>query len=110
MATRHWVKAALQVLDESLSPLPHEVNEIDWKAQLSDKKERLAEHLMAFANQPNGGTLVFGVSNDGVPVGIDARSITEVANTLANLGRDAVEPPVAIDHAAVAYRGAAYCS
>lgn len=105
MATKHWVKAALQVLDESLSPLPHEVNEIDWKAQLSDKKERLAEHLMAFANHPSGGTLVFGVSNDGVPVGIDARGITEVANTLANLGRDAVEPPVAIDHAAVEYRG-----
>jgi predicted HTH transcriptional regulator len=105
MATKHWVKAALQALDESLSPLPHEVNEIDWKAELSDKKERLAEHLMAFANHPNGGTLVFGVSNDGVPVGIDARGITELANTLANLGRDAVEPPVAIDHAAVEYRG-----
>ena len=28
-----------------------------------------------------------------------------MANTLANLGRDAVEPPVAIDHAAVEYRG-----
>lgn len=50
MATKHWVKAALQSLDESLSPVPHEVNEIDWKAQLSDRKERLAEHLMAFAH------------------------------------------------------------
>lgn len=40
-----------------------------------------------------------------MPVGIDAQGIAEVANTLANLGRDAVEPPVAIDHAAVEYRG-----
>lgn len=105
MATKHWVQAALQVLDESLSPLPHEVNEIDWKTQLSDRKDRLAEHLMAFANHPHGGVLVFGVNNDGVPLGIDAQGISEAANTLANLGRDAVEPPVAIDHAAVDYRG-----
>jgi predicted HTH transcriptional regulator len=105
MATKHWVKAALQVLDESLSPLPHEANEIDWKAQLSDRKDRLAEHLMAFANHPNGGTLVFGVNDGGMPVGIDAQGIAEVANTLANLGRDAIEPPVAIDHAAAEYRG-----
>lgn len=105
MAIKHWVKEALQVLDQSLSPLPHEANEIDWKAQLSDKKERLAEHLMAFANHPNGGMLAFGVNNDGVPIGIDGPGIAQVANTLANLGREAVEPPVAIDHAAVDYLG-----
>jgi predicted HTH transcriptional regulator len=105
MATRHWVKAALQVLDESLHPVPHEANEIDWKVQLSDNKERLAEHLMALANHANGGILVFGLNNDGLPVGIHAQGIADVTNTLANLGRDAVEPPVAIDHAAVEYRG-----
>ena len=106
MATKYLVILALQCLEESLAPLPHEVNEIDWKAQLSDKKERLAEHLMAFANHANGGTLVFGVNNAGVPVGIDASAVAEITNTLANLGRDAIEPPLAIDHAVVDCQGA----
>ena len=26
---------------------------------------------MAFGNHPNGGTLVFGIDDDGVPVGVD---------------------------------------
>lgn len=106
MSTKYWVILALQCLEESLAPLPHEANEIDWKARLSDKKERLAEHLMAFANHANGGTLAFGVNNAGVPVGIDASAVAEITNTLANLGRDAIEPPLAIDHAVADYRGA----
>jgi ATP-dependent DNA helicase RecG len=106
MATKHWVTAALHCLDESLDPTPHEVNELDWKARLSDNRDRLAEHLMAFGNHPDGGTLVFGINDDGVPVGIDSAGIAQITNTLANLGRDAIEPPLAIDHAAVDYRGA----
>lgn len=106
MATKHWVTVALQVLDESLRLLPHEVNELDWKAQLSEKSARLGEHLMAFANHPNGGMLAFGVNNEGVPVGVDAVAVAQIASTLASLGRDALEPPLAIDHAVVHYRGA----
>lgn len=103
MATKHWVAEALRCLDETLKPLPHELNELDWKTQLSTHKERLAEHLMAFGNHPNGGTLVFGINDDGVPVGVDANGVERVTNTLANLGRDAVDPPLAIDHAVVTY-------
>ena len=105
MAPKHWVTAALHCLGESLSPLPHEVNELDWKARLSDNKERLAEHLMAFGNHPSGGTLVFGIDDDGTPVGVDTEAVAQITNTLANLGRDAIEPPLVIDHAAVEYRG-----
>jgi predicted HTH transcriptional regulator len=105
MATKHWVTAALLNLAESLRPLPHEVNELDWKACLSDHKDRLAEHLMAFANHPSGGTLVFGIDNSGRPVGVDAATTAQVINTLANLGRDAIEPPLAIDHAVVDHEG-----
>lgn len=43
----------LNSLEQSLSPVPHEVNEMDWKVSLSEHKERLAEHLMAFANYSN---------------------------------------------------------
>jgi len=104
MATKHWVTAALRCLDETLEPLPHEINELDWKTRLSLHKDRLAEHLMAFGNHPNGGTLVFGIDDNGVPLGVDADTVAQVTNTLANLGRDALEPPLAIDHAVVDYR------
>jgi ATP-dependent DNA helicase RecG len=107
MAIKHWVTTALRCLEETLTPVPHEVNELDWKSQISFHKDRLAEHLIAFGNHPNGGTLVFGVDDNGVPHGINADMVATVTNTLANLGRDAVDPPLAIDHAVVSYRDTA---
>ena len=106
MASKHWIASALLSLEESLSPVPHESNELDWKISLSDRKERLAEHLMAFANYPNGGFLAFGVGNaDAHLEPISQEAVAEIANTLANLGRDTVEPPLVIDHAVVEFRG-----
>ncbi|MFG6417300.1 ATP-binding protein [Roseateles sp. DC23W] len=99
MATKLWVSEALQILAESLAPVPHELNELDWKAQLSDQKDRLAEHLMAFANHPNGGYLVFGVNDDGQATGVDQAQVASIVGQLSNLGRDAIEPPLALDHA-----------
>ena len=99
MATKHWVVDALSILAESLVPVPHELNELDWKASLSTHKDRLAEHLMAMANHPNGGILVFGIDNQGSPTGITQVQVEQIVGTLANLGREAVEPPLVIDHA-----------
>nr|WP_315208031.1 ATP-binding protein [uncultured Albidiferax sp.] len=103
MASKHWVADAQAVLAESLSPIPHELNELDWKASLSTHKDRLAEHLMAMANQPNGGVLVFGIDNDGAAVGVSNGEVEHIIGTLANLGREAIEPPLALDHAVVEY-------
>lgn len=106
MVSKHWIAGALLSLEESLSPVPHESNEIDWKISLSDRKERLAEHLMAFANHPNGGSLVFGIGDaDAHLESISQEAVVDIANTLANLGRDAIEPPLVIDHAVVEFRG-----
>lgn len=105
MAKKHWIEAAERCLEESLDVVPHEMNELDWKVRLSEHKDRLAEHLIASANHPNGGCLVFGVADDGCPEGIDQEAVARIANTLANLGRDAVEPPIAIDHGVVEFRG-----
>ena len=105
MGKKHWVEAAQQSLVESLSPVPHEVNELDWKVRLSEHKDRLVEHLIASANHPDGGCLVFGVADNGQPHGIDVETVAQIANTLANLGRDAVDPPIAIDHSVVDFRG-----
>ena len=107
MAEKHWIAAALNCLEQSLCPVPHEVNELDWKASLSTHKDRLAEHLMAFANHANGGSLVFGVADSGELVGVNQSEVAQTVNTLSNLGRDAVEPPLALDHAVVDFKGVA---
>lgn len=105
MGKKHWIEDAQQCLEESLVPVPHELNELDWKVRLSERKDRLTEHLIASANHPDGGCLVFGISDHGDPQGVDAETVAQIANTLANLGRDAVDPPIAIDHGVVEFRG-----
>ncbi|MBK6851941.1 MAG: ATP-binding protein [Burkholderiales bacterium] len=99
MATKLWVSDALQILTESLASVPHEQNELDWKTQLSDHKDWVAEHLMAFANHPNGGYLVFGVNDAGQSVGVDQQQVAGIVSQLGNLGSDAIDPPLALDHA-----------
>ena len=81
-------------------------HKLDWKQGLSTKKDRLAQHLSAFANHSNGGVLVFGVDDQSAkPVGIQQPEAEAIVGQLANLGRDALEPPVTIDHAIVDFRG-----
>ena len=94
-----WMTKALELLKASLEPPKHELNELDWKAALSPDKKRLTEHLSAFANQPGGGYLVFGVDSAGTPAGMDKKTVETTVNQLANLGRAGLEPPVALDHA-----------
>jgi len=52
---KNWEDKARHYLGKSLSPLPQEMNELDWKSGLSDKSEKLAQHRSAFANQGDGG-------------------------------------------------------
>ena len=61
--TEPWVERALAILRQSISPLPTEPNDLDWKSGLSPKKDRLVEDLSAFANYPDGGFMVFGIDN-----------------------------------------------
>lgn len=99
MSRKPWVEQAAAVLQESLQPVPHELNELDWKSGLSTDKARLAEHLMALANLPGGGTLVFGIDDAGQVDGIAQDEVAHIVGILGNLARDALEPPVALDHA-----------
>ena len=100
---KKWLNRALALLHSSLESPRHELNELDWKAGLSPDKKRLVEHLSAFSNFPGGGFLVYGVDNNGSPIGISDAQIELVINQLANLGRDALEPPIALDHAIETY-------
>ena len=100
---KNWLNRALALLRGSLESPRHELNELDWKAALSPDKKRLAGHLSALSNYPGGGFLVYGVDNSGTPVGIADFEIEVVVNQLSNLGRSAVEPPLALDHAVENY-------
>jgi predicted HTH transcriptional regulator len=100
-----WVEKASAFLANSLEPPQHELNEIDWKSALSANKHRLVEHLCAFANYPGGGYLVFGIRSDSTFTGITAAEIESTMNQLTNLGRDAVEPALQLDHQGMEYQG-----
>ena len=99
-----WISTAIQLLHDSLGSPRQELNELDWKSDLSPDRRRLAEHLSAFGNHSGGGVLVFGIANDGSPVGITQEEVDRIVGQLANLGRDAVEPPLTIDHAIERWR------
>ena len=100
-----WLTKAMDFLKASLEPPKHELNDLDWKGALSPDKKRLSEHLSALANLPGGGFLVFGVDNTGTAVGVDEAAIETTMNKLANLGREALEPPLALDHAVESFEG-----
>ncbi len=92
----------MKVLEACISTVPHECNELDWKQSLSPKKDRLTQHLSAFANYPNGGIIVFGVDDQTATLkGVQQTGAAAIIGQLANLGRDALEPPVMLDHAIV---------
>ena len=101
-----WVTRAIELLTSTLQPPQHELNEIDWKGALSTDSKRLTEHLCAFSNHPGGGYFVFGVGTDGKLGGVSISQIEYIANRLSNLGRDAVEPSLQLDHMGFPFQGA----
>ncbi|MDX2182292.1 MAG: ATP-binding protein [Bryobacteraceae bacterium] len=101
-----WLQTALDILQDSLRPLPTEANELDWKSGLSPKVDRVAAHLSAFANYPGGGTMVFGIDNAGAILGVSEGQVAEIVAKLANAARDGLDPPVALDHAIFEWQGA----
>jgi hypothetical protein len=36
--SKHWIAHALESLKLSLEPVPHEMNELDWKVALSENR------------------------------------------------------------------------
>jgi predicted HTH transcriptional regulator len=100
-----WTINAVDLLSASLSSPRTELNEVDWKSALSPDKKRLAEHLSAFSNHCGGGYLVYGVDAFGEPQGVAQETVNSTVNQLANLGRNSVEPAIAIDHSVEQYEG-----
>jgi ATP-dependent DNA helicase RecG len=99
----HWYPRALALLAQSLRPIPLELNEMDWKSGLSDKSERLAQHISAFANYSGGGFMAFGVTNDGVINPLTKKEMDEVVNKIGNIARNNLAQPIGVDHAVLEF-------
>lgn len=96
---KNWIHIGIEYLNKSLSRLPQELNEIDWKESLSPKNDKLKQHISAFANMPGGGYMAFGIDDKkGLPIGITHKTANEIVEKLASLCRDGLEPLVSIDH------------
>lgn len=72
-----------------------EYNFLDFKLNLSDKNERLREHINAFGNLERGGCFVFGVK-DFVPIGLQ-NGADEIIQKITHLATDAQEPSLNVD-------------
>ena len=77
-----WKDDAIKNLHDSLHPVKVELNGLDWKSGLSEKSERLAQHISAFANQVGGGTFAFGVSDDATLFTPTREQAEEILNRL----------------------------
>lgn len=100
-----WKEKAIRALRDSLYPVPTESNELDWKSGLSNKKNRLAQHICAFANNKGGGMLVFGVNNDGTFLRLTKETADKIIQTLGNIAQNNLAYPISIEHAVLEFEG-----
>src|SRR5690606_1319432 len=104
---KSWMNKAIALLDRSLGNVRQELNELDWKEDLSPNNKKLCQHLSAFANHPGGGFLVFGVEDKtGSVIGVTQEKADNIVERLSSLCRDAVNPLVRLDHVVEDYQGA----
>ncbi len=101
----NWIDTAKQTLIRSLKPVPQELNELDWKSDLSSKSERVAMHISAYSNTPNGGFLVFGIHDTGEPFSLSKEKIEEIVQRLGNIARNNLAQPISIEHEVIDYEG-----
>ena len=103
---KEWVLKAQELLAESLNPVPSELNELDWKEDLSSNSNKLNKHLTAFANKAGGGFMAYGIKNqEGEIAGVTSEQAENVIRKIGNLCRDAIKPMVSIDHSIVEFNG-----
>ncbi|WP_028527211.1 AlbA family DNA-binding domain-containing protein [Runella limosa] len=88
---KNWITKAFELLEYTLNPMPHEINELDWKENLSPNNKKLSQHLSAFANQPGGGYMVFGLEDKTANlVGVTQQSAEAIIQKLSSICRDSV--------------------
>ena len=101
----NWKENALDALRRSLYPLPQELNEIDWKGGLSNKTDRLAQHLCAFSNLKGGGVMLFCVNDDATFEDVTKGTIEEVTTKLGNIAKNNLAWPIQLEHTVQEFDG-----
>lgn len=102
---KSWKDKAVKTLKDSLSPVPHELSELDWKSGLSSKSDRLAQHICAFCNHAGGGMFAFGINDDASFNPLSKELVEEIANRMGNIAHNNLSQSIDIDHAVVDYEG-----
>lgn len=69
-----------------------ETSTVQFKRTM-DSPDRIAAELCAFANSA-GGTLLFGVDDDGTVAGLDAAEVRDISSRVANLAAERIREPV----------------
>ena len=100
-----WQDKAVKALEDSLFPVPQELNIIDWKCALSDNSEKLAHHLCAFSNTHEGGFLVYGVDNDAQFVELSKDDIELIVSRLGSIAKNNLAWSIQLEHAVIDYKG-----
>lgn len=104
---KSWTDTAIALLQNSLYPVAQELNEIDWKSGISNKTDRLAHHICAFANQENGGYLAYGLNDDGSVAHLSKQEMDDIIRTLGNVALNNLSEPITIDHDVIEFDGGA---
>lgn len=100
------IEKAIILLDHSLIPIPQELNELDWKEDISPNNIKLCKHISAFANLPGGGFMVFGIENKaGKLLGVNQVTAEKITQKLSSLCRDSISPIIRMDHSIQEYKG-----
>ena len=99
-----WISRAKELLQQSLIPSPSELNELDWKQDISQNKEQLKKHLSGFSNYSGGGFIVFGIDDRGQCVGVSPKQIENIKTSLGHLARVDIEPAIQLDFAIEDYK------
>lgn len=103
---KNWIDRVFNLLTLCFDTVPVELNEMDWKLTLSPNKDRLAEHISAFANHPGGGFLVFGLDDvTGQIVDMAKDQYKTIVERLSNIARNRLEPMIQIDHSVLDFQG-----
>lgn len=103
---KNWIEKAIILLDHSLIPIPQELNELDWKEDISPNNIKLCKHISAFANLPGGGFMVFGIENKaGKLLGVNQVTAEKITQKLSSLCRDSISPIIRMDHSIQEYKG-----
>lgn len=100
-----WQEQAYKALENSLYPVPQELNGVDWKCALSDKSEKLAHHLCAFSNTTGGGFMAFGVTNDATFVELTKDEVELIADRLGSIAKNNLAWSIQLEHDVVDFKG-----